>query len=121
MHVDMLDKIFENSTVEFLADGYHGGGDDDPWDHDEHLARAFKGALHAKILYNSDTANPFGLIDRTEDIIERVESVGKLLIMLAPTLRPIAERILQIPGYSDKRNPGILADKFKGFDLTLDP
>lgn len=96
----------------------HGGGGEDPHDHDDYLAAIFKQALSRA--HNSSTANPPHLLESVEEILERVEQAGKLLILLSRDLQPIAKRIMDIPGYSDKRNPIILAHSFEDFDLRVD-
>lgn len=107
----------------FMPDAPRGGGDgwggSDPHDHDDHLARSFKAALgQAK---KSSTPGTPALHESIEGILERVDAVGRLLMLLSRDLQPIARRLNDIPGYSDKRNPVILTHKFADFDLGTGP
>lgn len=116
----MIRDIFKNKIVHFRHDDNGGGGPggDDPHDHDDYLAALFKQALSRS--YGSSTANPPRLIESVDEIAKRLEQVGNLTILVSRDLQPIAKRILDIPGYSDKRNPLILQDRFKDFDLRVE-
>ena len=95
-----------------------GGGGNDPYEQDDFLAASFKFALNrAK---GSSTANPPHLIEAVERILERLQEAGHF-ILVSSDLQPIARRISEIKGYSDKRNPHILQTKFENFDLSVDP
>jgi hypothetical protein len=102
----------------FIADAPRGGGENDPHDYDDQLARQFKAALGQA--YDSHTPGTSELLNSIEGILDRARNAGHYLL-LSQDLQPIAKRILEIPGYSDKRNPVILTDKFEGFDLSVDP
>lgn len=108
-----------DKRTHFMADAPRGGGNgDDPYDHDDRLARQFKAALGQA--YRSSTAGTPELLESIEGILERINNAGHY-ILVSQDLQPIAKRILEIPGYSDKRNPVILTNKFEGFDLRIDP
>lgn len=95
-----------------------GSGGDDPYDHDDYLACCFKAALSQA--RSSSTAGTSELHDSVDQILKRVRAAGHF-ILVSQDLQPIAKRLLEIRGHSDKHNPDILVDKFKGFDLTPQP
>lgn len=105
----------------FIADSARGsgGGGDDPYDHDEQLAQTFKRALQRKINLNIDTPRACDLTDHVENIMQRVEQVGRCLILVAPGLRPIVSKLLEIKYPSDRLNPSVLAHQFRDFDLSV--
>lgn len=103
----------------FMAhEGRGNGGGDDPHDYDDRLARRFKAALRWS--ENSATGGTQEFHNTVDQILERVSAAGHF-ILVSQDLQPIAKRLLEIPGYSDKHNPIILANKFKGFDLSIEP
>ena len=109
---------FKDKICFFRSDEGSGGpGGEDPHDRDDYLAALFKQALGRS--YGSDTPNPPRLLESVEGILERLDEVGNLTILVSRDLQPIAKRILDIPGYSDKRNPAILKHRFEGFDLRI--
>lgn len=117
----MLNTIFADKRTHFRRDEGSGGGGsgDDPFDHDDYLAALFKQALSRS--FGSSTPNPPRLIESVDEIAKRLEQVGHLTILVSRDLQPIAKRIMSIEGYSDKRNPIILQDRFQGFDLSIEP
>jgi len=105
----------------FMADsgrGNDGGGGDDPYDRDDRLARSFKAAL--RWAENSSTGGTREFHSTIDQILERVSAAGHF-VLVSQDLQPIAKRLLAIPGYSDKHNPGIVSRKFQGFDLSIEP
>lgn len=116
----MLSKLFEDKRTHFRHDEGSGGGwdGDDPFDHDDYLAALFKQALGRS--YGSLTPNPPRLIESVNEISKRLDQVGHLTILVSRDLQPIAKRLMSIEGYSDKRNPIILQDRFKDFDLSVE-
>lgn len=111
--------IKDKRTFFIQNDGSGGGWNDDPFERDEELAIAFKRALSLTIARRMSTPNPFGLADTVENIVERAKSSGPALILMAQSLRPIANTILDIPSPSDRLNSIVLANAFKGFDLSV--
>lgn len=116
----MLNRYTQDTRTFYIADSPRGGGDngDDPHDHDDYLAVLFKQAIGRAM--SSSTPNQPRLIESVEGILERVEMAGKMLPLLSRDLQPIAQKILAIPGYSDKRNADILRNTFKNFDLHVE-
>lgn len=103
----------------FMNGSRRGDGGDGNTPDDAYLAAAFKVALNrAK---GSSTMNPHGrLTQSVDDIVTRVEQAGHYTLV-SNSLMPIAKRIMDIKGYSDKRNPIILQTHFEDFDLSVNP
>ena len=120
MLILMLDKYTQDKRTFFIADAPRGGGNggNDPHEYDDFLAASFKLALARTM--SSSTPNPPGLLENVEKILERLKQAGHY-ILVSQDLIPIAKRLSDIPGYSDKRNADILRDRFKNFDLSVDP
>ncbi len=109
-----------HKPVFFMADANRGSGGpegDDPWERDEYLATRFKIAARHQLAAPSQTANPYGLSERAQEIVERAGKVGNLLILLAPALRPVAARILTLRG-SDRENGDLAAHVCRDLDLN---
>lgn len=108
-----------DKRTHFMPDSLRGGdgGGEDPHDHDDYLARCFKAALSQA--RSSSTAGTPELHDSVDQILNRVSAAGHF-ILVSQDLQPIAKRLLEIRGHSDKHNPVILAHKFEGFDLRVE-
>lgn len=103
----------------FMPDQASGGGGDDPSDGDEELAARFKYAVLSQNQSPSTTADPWGLSTHAEAVITRMENTGYFLLMLAPMLRPIAAKMMEIKYPSDKVNGQVVAHRFKDFDWNF--
>lgn len=117
-----MSNIFtHDKRTHFMPDSPRGssGGGEDPFDHDDQLAHIFKRALSHKITYNIDTPSACDLPDHVSNIMQRIDQVGRCLILVSPDLRPIAKTLLEIKSPSDRLNPAVLEHKFKDFDLSV--
>ncbi len=105
----------------FMADRAGGGGEpEDPHDYDDSLARQFKIAMRYQISHRSSTADPYGLSTLSQNILRRVEQVGRCLFLLSQELRPIAAEIVAIESPSDRENGDIVCYRVQKSGLKLD-
>jgi hypothetical protein len=105
--------MLKTSNICFFMADVSGGrnGGSDPHDYDDLLANQFRQALVLQISRNLSTINPFGIVDHSKPIFERIEQVGQCLILLSKDLQPIAEALLEIAGPSDRENGQVISYK----------
>lgn len=114
----MRDYSLHQIVSRFRPDDGSGAGPwEDPHDHDETLAQKFKDALARQKESYSSTPDPYRMVTTAQEIMHRVENMGRCLFLLAPPLKPIATGLLEL-GPSDRENAGVLEHKFRDLDLS---